>query len=128
LDSPFFRTRRVLVRPRTSGMPALAVAAVASPSRFFDDLRALGCTLVKTLTFRDHHPYSRRDLNRIMTAAKAAGARVILTTEKDYVRLLPFRPFAMPIECVPLTMEPDPLPEFRQWLAGSLRAARDIVG
>jgi tetraacyldisaccharide 4'-kinase len=127
-DSPFFRTRRVLVIPRTNGVPALALAAVACPSRFFDDLRALGCTLVRTLAFRDHHPYSRRDVNRIVTEAKAAGAQVVLTTEKDYVRLLPYRPFAMPIECVPLTMEPDPLPEFRQWLAGSLRAARDIVG
>jgi tetraacyldisaccharide-1-P 4'-kinase len=67
-------------------------------------------------------------VNRIVTEAKTAGAQVVLTTEKDYVRLLPYRPFAMPIECVPLTMEPDPLPEFRQWLAGSLRAARDIVG
>jgi hypothetical protein len=34
----------------------------------------------------------------------------------------------MPIVCAALTMEPDPLPEFRQFLAGSLRAARDIVG
>jgi tetraacyldisaccharide 4'-kinase len=128
LDAPFFRTRRVLTKPRTHGMSALAVAAIAFPSRFFDDLRALGCTLVRTLAFRDHHPYSWRDVNRIVTEAKASGAQVVLTTEKDYVRLLPYRPFAMPIECVPLTMEPDPLPEFRQWLAGSLRAARDIVG
>jgi tetraacyldisaccharide 4'-kinase len=128
LESPFFRTRRVLVKPRTDGVPALALAAVASPSRFFDDLRALGCTVVRTLAFRDHHPYSRRDVNRIVAEAKSAGARVVLTTEKDYVRLLPYRPFGIPIECVPLTMEPDPLPEFRQWLAGSLRAARDIVG
>ena len=128
MDSPFFRTRRVVGIPRTGRVPALALAGVAFPSRFFDDLRSLGCTLVRTLAFRDHHPYSRRDVNRIVAEAKTAGAQVVLTTEKDYVRLLPYRPFAMPIECVPLTMEPDPLPEFRQWLAGSLRAARDIVG
>jgi tetraacyldisaccharide 4'-kinase len=128
LAAEFFRTRRVLTTPRTNGAPALALAAIAFPSRFFDDLRALGCTLVRTLAFRDHYPYSRRDVNRIVTEAKAAGAQIVLTTEKDYVRLLPYRPFAIPIESVPLTMEPDPLPEFRQWLAGSLRAARDIVG
>ncbi len=125
-ESPVFRTRRVLVT-HSADEPALALAGVASPSRFFDDLRALGCRLVRTLAFRDHHPYSVRDLQRIVAEARSAGARVVLTTEKDYVRLLPHRPFAMPIECVPLTMEPDPLPEFRQWLAGSLRAARDIV-
>jgi hypothetical protein len=58
--------------------------------------------------------------------ARAAGAGTILTTEKDYVRLLPFRPFAVPVAWVPLTMEPDPLPEFRNWLTGALDAARDI--
>ena len=127
-DVPFFRTRRTLSKPCADGIPALAFAGIASPARFFDDLRGLGCTLVHTLAFRDHHPYSRADLNRILAEAKSAGAQVVLTTEKDYVRLLRFRPFALPIECAALTMEPDPLPEFRHWLAGSLRAARDIVG
>jgi hypothetical protein len=50
-----------------------------------------------------------------------------VTTEKDVVRLLPFRPFAMPITWLPHTMEPEPREEFRQWLAGSIAAARDVV-
>ena len=58
---------------------------------------------------------------------QAAGADAVLTTEKDFVRLLPHRPFSMPAGWVPLTMEPDPLPEFRRWLAGSVAAARDII-
>ena len=127
-DVPFFRTCRTLSKPCADGVPALAIAGIASPGRFFDDLRALGCTLVRTVAFRDHHSYSRADLDRVIAEARSAGAEVVITTEKDYVRLLPFRPFAVPVECAALTMEPDPLPEFRHWLAGSLRAARDIVG
>jgi tetraacyldisaccharide 4'-kinase len=126
-DVPVFRTRRVLTNP-APGVAAMAVAGIASPERFFDDLRALGTTLAATRAFRDHHPYSRGDLARICAQADSTGARIVLTTEKDYVRLLPFRPFPIPIACAALTMEPDPLPEFRQFLAGSLRAARDIVG
>ena len=128
LDAPFFRARRALRVPATDGVPVFAVAGIAGPDRFFDDLQALGCRLADTMSFRDHYPYSRTDLNRMVAAAKQAGAERILTTEKDYVRLLPWRPFAMRIDYAPLTMEPDPLPEFRQWLTGSLRAARDIVG
>ena len=127
-EAPFFRTRRAVRLPSLNGRPLLAFAGIASPARFFDDLRALGCELAGTLAFRDHHPYSRADLNAIVAAARTAGAQAILTTEKDYVRLLAWRPFAMRIDCAALTMEPDPLPEFRQWLTGSLRAARDIVG
>jgi tetraacyldisaccharide-1-P 4'-kinase len=60
-------------------------------------------------------------------AARAAGATQILTTEKDMVRLLTFRPFAMPIRATTLTMEPDPLPEFRRWLADAVHGARDSI-
>lgn len=127
-DAPFFRARRRIQLPPLDGQPVFAVAGIAAPARLYDDLRASGCVLAGTMTFRDHHPYSRADVKRIVAAARDAGAAAIVTTEKDYVRLLPWRPFAMRIERAALTMEPDPLPEFRQWLTGSLRAARDIVG
>lgn len=104
---------------------ALATAGIARPQAFFDGLRAGGHQIVATRAFRDHHAYSRRDVQRLASEARAAGATCVLTTEKDYVRLLPFRPFPMPFGWVPLTMEPDPLPEFRHWLAGALAGARD---
>jgi tetraacyldisaccharide 4'-kinase len=113
------------VQEDTTGQAALALAGIARPEVFFEDLRAAGHALTRTLAFRDHHPYSRSDVARIVREARASGARRILTTEKDYVRLLPFRPFQIPMAWVPLTMEPDPLLEFRRWLADALRAARD---
>jgi tetraacyldisaccharide 4'-kinase len=124
-----FGARRALGKPEgvRAGARMLAVAGIASPERFFDDLRASGYTIAGTLAFRDHHPYSRGDVRRIVEAARAAGADAVLTTEKDFVRLLPHRPFSMPTGWVPLTMEPDPLPDFRRWLAGSVSAARDII-
>jgi tetraacyldisaccharide 4'-kinase len=135
LEIPVFRLRRALGAPRGLEMPAdaalqrpaLAFAGIAAPERFFEDLRASGYTLARTLSFGDHHPYSRRDVARIFATAKTAGAGMVLTTEKDYVRLLPHRPFPLPAGWVPLTMEPDPLPDFRRWLAGSVGAARDIT-
>jgi tetraacyldisaccharide 4'-kinase len=133
-NAPFeiFHTRRTMgeVREVPAGVlegdaRALAVAAIAAPRAFFEGLRAAGHELAGTLTYRDHHAYSRRDLDRIVGEAKSAGAEYVLTTEKDYVRLLAFRPFPMPIGWVTLTMEPDPLPEFRHWLSGALAGARD---
>ena len=126
LDIPLFRLRRRQEKA-PGGAPAFAVAGIAGPERFLHDLRVTGWRIAGSMTFRDHHPYSRRDLARIVAAARAAGASSIVTTEKDVVRLLPFRPFAMPITCVPLTMEPEPRDEFRRWLAGSIAAARDLV-
>src|SRR5262249_52242466 len=132
-DAPaHFGIRRRVDRAATEPGPlpstsVLALAGIAHPERFFEDVRAQGYDVAATLTFRDHHPYSARDLGRIRAEAAEFDAAAVLTTEKDYVRLLPFRPFPLPIAYLPLTMEPDPLPEFRRWLADSLRAARDIV-
>jgi tetraacyldisaccharide 4'-kinase len=137
--APFeiFRMRRTMgaVQFAQSSTPAedagpavrsYAIAGIATPQDFFDGLRAAGHEIVGTSGYRDHHRYSRRDLDRVFGAARVAGAARILTTEKDYVRLLPFRPFPMAVGWVPLTMEPDPLPEFHRWLAGALAGARDL--
>jgi tetraacyldisaccharide 4'-kinase len=141
LEMPMFRVTRALGAPTgfTGGKSAAgqfaldssatlaAVAGIASPARFFDDLRAAGHAVVETLAFSDHHSYSRTDVQRIFERAARAGATAVVTTEKDFVRLLPHRPFPMPTGWAPLTMEPDPLPEFRRWLAGSVAAARDMI-
>jgi tetraacyldisaccharide 4'-kinase len=110
-----------------AGERVLAVAGIAGPQRFFDDVRAAGAAVVRTLAFPDHFRFARRDVDRLFAEARAAGAARVVTTEKDYVRLLPFRPFPARLSWVPLTMEPDPLPAFRSWLAGGLAAARDLT-
>lgn len=127
--APFqmFRLRRTA--GGTAGGPprrVFAVAGIARPERFFADVRAAGHDVAGERAFADHHRFSARDVERLVRDARAAGAEAVITTEKDYVRLLPFRPFALPVVTVPLTMEPDPLPEFRSWLARELDAARDI--
>jgi tetraacyldisaccharide 4'-kinase len=129
LEVPFFRTRRALSNgtTRLNGARVLAFAGIASPQRFFRDVTALGCTVVATRAFPDHHPYSRRDLDALMVAGASAGADALVTTEKDLVRLLRYRPFAAAVHGLARTNETQPLPDFRQWHAGSQRAARDIV-
>jgi tetraacyldisaccharide 4'-kinase len=127
-----FRVRRDVRPPRTeagalSPCPILAFAGIAGPDRFFEDLRLAGWPIVRTMSFRDHYRYSHRDLATLVSMARESGAEVVVTTEKDYVRLLPLRPFVLPIAWLPLTMEPDPKPAFRDWLSAQLRVARDEV-
>ena len=100
----------------------LAVAGVARPERFFEELRSAGWDVKRTMTFPDHHRYSRADAAALADAARSAGARAIVTTEKDVVRLLPFRPMPLPVMWLPLSVRIDPAPAFRDWLAGRLAA------
>ena len=102
----------------------LAVAGIARPDRFFGDVRAAGWDVKRTVSFPDHHRYSRADAAGLAEAARSAGARAILTTEKDLVRLLPFRPLPLPVLWLPLTVRLEPAPAFRAWLTGRLAAER----
>ncbi len=130
LDIPVFRVRRDLAKAARgqAAVPSLALAGIASPARFLEGLRASGWNLAGQLVFPDHHAYSRRDVERVWQTARACAARQVVTTEKDAVRLRPFRPFDLPVIALALTMALDAPFEFRQWLAGALRDARDDRG
>jgi tetraacyldisaccharide 4'-kinase len=134
---PIWRARRVLedarlVEPygavtQPSGGSVIAVAGIARPRQFFSDLHAAGWPIARELAFRDHHRYSARDVAHIFRTAREQGAELVVTTEKDHVRLLPFRPFPMSVAWVPLSVRIEPADAFHQWLAASLRAAREAV-
>jgi tetraacyldisaccharide 4'-kinase len=66
------------------GATVVAVAGVAGPSRFVATLRAAGATVADVLAFPDHHAYAGADVARI---AAVAGERLVVTTEKDLVKL-----------------------------------------
>jgi tetraacyldisaccharide 4'-kinase len=98
-----------------------AAAAIARPERFFADLAAGEWQVVGTMSFRDHHQFTQRDIARIATAAKAAAAAIVLTTFKDAVRLAACELSGLPIAAVPLTATVEPDSEFRSWLFERLR-------
>ena len=104
-----------------------ALAGIARPERFFDDLRDAGFALRGTQVFPDHHPYSPRDTARVVDAAKTAGAEVIVTTEKDGVRLESMLPLALPVATVGLVLDVEPAGAFQAFLAERLAAERSTA-
>jgi tetraacyldisaccharide 4'-kinase len=89
-----------------AGGAVVAVAGIARPERFVDDLRSGGWTIAAELRYRDHHPYTREDMDRVERAAAQAGATLVVTTDKDAERLRPFLPIGVRVAAVPLTVEP----------------------
>jgi tetraacyldisaccharide 4'-kinase len=101
--------------------PVLAAAAIGRPDRFFDDLSAAGWHVVGTLAFRDHHRFTARDVERLARACRSSGARAVLVTDKDAVRLESRGVGDLPLASVPLTVTID-APSFEPWLLARLRA------
>jgi tetraacyldisaccharide 4'-kinase len=58
----------------------VAIAGIAKPERFFAALEELGIRPKRYLRFRDHHRYSRKDIDKL-------NGELCITTEKDAVRL-----------------------------------------
>ncbi len=133
---PIWRARRVLEEARLvepygasahlSSGSVVAVAGIARPDGFFSDLRAAGWPIARELAFRDHYPYSEGDVAGIFRIARAEGADLVVTTEKDLVRLLPFRPFPLSVAWVPLSVRIEPAEAFNQWLGSALLTAREV--
>jgi tetraacyldisaccharide 4'-kinase len=129
-----FETRKALGRlrfvengmamPSAAGLYAVAAAGIADPRRFFADAETAGLVLARTLQFPDHHRFTRQDVTRMQQALRETGAVVLLTTEKDMVRLLPYRPFEMAVAWLPMSYTVTPPDEFRAWLADRIAEAR----
>jgi tetraacyldisaccharide 4'-kinase len=71
-----------------SGKRVIAFAGIANPERFFVLLSELGAYVVEAHAFGDHHPYSATEIGQLVSRAYAENA-VLVTTEKDFVRLSP---------------------------------------
>lgn len=108
-------------RPLETEARALVVSGIARPDRFVAESRDAGIDVVATLAFRDHHPYSGVDVGRIARTAAEAKADVVLTTEKDYVRLLPLRPWPFRLAVRPMSVRVEPAEAFATWLLDRLR-------
>jgi len=99
---PVFQTRHVPVvrriipaagggRPENSlaGRRVFAFSGVAKNEEFLYTLSALDCKVAGRLGFPDHHDYVAADLAGICRRTEKLGADLIVTTEKDFVKIEP---------------------------------------
>jgi tetraacyldisaccharide 4'-kinase len=72
-----------------------AFCAIGSPQHFYRLLSEQGAELVATKSFRDHHVFTREEIEEFRREATQKGAEFMITTAKDTVRIDPdwFDPF-----------------------------------
>jgi len=82
--------------------PVVALSSIANPLDFERTLERIGLRVVDHCIFPDHHAYEDGDLEDVIAVAAESGAGVIVTTEKDAVRLDRWR---SPLRLVALGIE-----------------------
>jgi tetraacyldisaccharide 4'-kinase len=69
------------------GQRFYAFAGLARPTRFLKTLEELSAKVVGSRWFADHHFFTGPELEQLQGEAKVSGAELLVTTEKDQVRL-----------------------------------------
>jgi len=98
-SAPIFRANHVIEAFRCGagelhppqflhGKHLSAFCGIARPYEFLASLGQLGGQIAATEVFSDHHHYSSADLAQIQARAAATGAQILVTTEKDWVKIV----------------------------------------
>jgi tetraacyldisaccharide 4'-kinase len=88
-SGPILRAKLVPRSGETmAGRRVIAFAGIGRPEKFFGTLRGLNAELIEARAFADHHMFDTGEIARLKAAAKEKNA-VLITTEKDFVRLAP---------------------------------------
>jgi tetraacyldisaccharide 4'-kinase len=82
-------SRSAEIKPLTDlrGSRVLALSGIARPDSFTGMLKALGADIVAVSTYPDHFEYQLADLAAVFRKAADEKVTMIITTEKDAIRL-----------------------------------------
>jgi tetraacyldisaccharide 4'-kinase len=83
-SGPVLRARLKAEGDAFAGKAVFAFAGIGRPEKFFASLEDSGATVTGSCFFPDHHPYSE---DEIIQLRAVAGEAMLVTTEKDFVRL-----------------------------------------
>jgi tetraacyldisaccharide 4'-kinase len=99
--------------------PVFAFCGIGNPSAFLTQLRLAGYDVVKSRAFADHHDYTQEEIDRLTLEASEAGARSLITTAKDAVKLHSLE-FSMPCASFNIRLEIHDEERFRQLVRASM--------
>jgi tetraacyldisaccharide 4'-kinase len=98
----------VLTRAEIGAGPFMVFCGIGNPRAFFLDLQNWQIPVAGTQAFPDHHRYTAGEVEALAQAARAAGARAFVTTEKDAQNLGEARFGEMPVFVAVIDLEISP--------------------
>ena len=85
--------------------PVFAFCGIGNPSAFLSDLKRWGIEIAGQNVFGDHHSYTAHDAKILEAHAQRAGAKALLTTEKDIQNLKKVDFPELPLYCCRIALE-----------------------
>jgi len=107
--------------------PVFVFCGIGNPDAFLTDVDRWGNHIVGRAIYRDHQAYNAHDLRRLEDFAKSAGARALLTTEKDAQNLRELSAPTLPVYCCEIEMTIADAAEFHETLKRRLEERAGVV-
>jgi len=85
--------------------PVFAFCGIGNPTAFLRDLTRWGMVVAGQQVFADHHSYTAHDARTLEAHARRAGAKALLTTEKDVQNLKKLHFSELPLYCCRIALE-----------------------
>jgi tetraacyldisaccharide 4'-kinase len=105
------------------GKKVCAFAGIAEPEYFEKMITALSGHEAEFILFPDHYVYTTEDIEKISNISQKCSAQLILTTEKDAIKLIDFRDFCRNIYVLSIEMSVSPFQDtFLNTIQGKLEA------
>jgi len=86
--SAAYPDRERLQDDRLQNYRVYAFSGIVRNSDFRAAVKGFGCRIAGYAEFPDHHTYTQGELDRIFRSAEEAGAEALVTTDKDYARIV----------------------------------------
>jgi tetraacyldisaccharide 4'-kinase len=86
--------RTSVTQDSLSGKKVLVFCGIAKPDRFISLLKSMELNPIQFLMFPDHHSYPASTLEKVASMFEKSKADILITTEKDSVKLLQHKPFS----------------------------------
>jgi len=99
-----WHAHRVIELPAAAGK-TIAFSGIARPGQFLEGLKSSNLEIAGALTFRDHHSYDQRDIDRLLALKKQTSSDSFITTEKDLINLGPLAAQLSPLMTAGLHIE-----------------------
>lgn len=69
------------------GEPVAVFAGIAQPELFFKQLNDLELKVARSFSFKDHHHFSKKDIEKMFDVCRQEKIKYLLCTEKDLVKV-----------------------------------------
>ncbi|MBC8208512.1 MAG: tetraacyldisaccharide 4'-kinase [Desulfobulbaceae bacterium] len=108
-STQFFRTQESATPVSVTELPQPlhGFCGIGKPDTFHHDLTAKGLDICSFTSYKDHQTYPPKLLNAISQTALQQGARGLVTTEKDLVKI-GNSPLPLPLFALQLQITPEP--------------------